>query len=339
MMHAERIAGRCERRPSATRIASGNAQADKRTAEGLQRAVPLYRQAIARDSVYTDAWAGLARALQFAYNWRFQIPGLAPDSVIPLMVRAADRAVELDSGSVLALLAKSQVLRVVDPMNLVPRFEIVRRALKLDSTSVDAWYQLANLWQDSLELHRAIDAYRRAVTIRPTHANSLAFIAFAYCWLRQPDSALVWADSAVKVDPANVLGRQAVAFAHRGRGEWDATRPAYDAVVRLGNGPEQVFGFAGLAELAWRRHDRRAAESILRQATAHADTLNPTIHDAAYLAWGYAQTGQPERALRLLEHFDPRSDKHFQLHLKREPMLDALRALPRFQSLLVGPSQ
>jgi tetratricopeptide (TPR) repeat protein/tRNA A-37 threonylcarbamoyl transferase component Bud32 len=320
-------------------VARGNVLADKRTAEGLQRAVPLYRQAIAQDSVYTDAWAGLARALQFAYNWRFQIPGLAPDSVIPLMVRAADRAVELDSGSVLALLAKSQVLRVVDPMNLVPRFEIVRRALKLDSTSVDAWYQLGNLWQDSLELHRAIDAYRRAVTIRPTHANSLAFIAFAYCWLRQPDSALVWADRAVKVDPENVLGRQAVAFAYRGRGEWDATRPAYDAVVVLGNGPEQVFGFAGLAELAWRRHDRRAAESILRQATAHADTLNPTIHDAAYLAWGYAQTGQPERALRLLEHFAPRSDKHFQLHLKREPTLDALRALPRFQALLVGPGQ
>jgi tetratricopeptide (TPR) repeat protein/tRNA A-37 threonylcarbamoyl transferase component Bud32 len=320
-------------------VARGNAQADKRTAEGLQRAVALYRQAIARDSVYTDAWAGLARALQFANNWRFQIPGLAPDSVIPLMVRAGDRAVELDSNSVLALLAKSQVLRVVDPMNLVPRFEIVRRALKIDSTSVDAWYQFANLWQDSLELHRAIDAYRRAITIRPTHANSLAFMGFVYCWLRQPDSALVWADSAVKVDPANVLARQAVAFAYRGLGQWDSTRTAYDAVVTLGNGPEQAFGFAGLAELAWRRHDRIAANRILRQATAHADTLNPTIHDAAYLAWGYAQTAQPERALRLLEHFDPRSDKHFQLHLKREPTFDALRALPRFQALLVGPGQ
>jgi len=315
-------------------VARGNAQADKRTAEGLQRAVALYEQAIGRDTNYTDAWAGLARALQFAYNWRFQIPGLAPDSVVPLMVRAGDRAVELDSNSVPALLAKSQVLRVVDPTNLVPRFEIVRRALKVDSTSVDAWYQLGNLWQDSLELHRAIDAYRRAVTIRPTHANSLAFMAFVYCWLRQPDSALVWANRAVKVDPANVLGRQAVAFAHRGLGQWDSTRTAYDAVVTLGNGPEQVFGFAGLAELAWRRHDRIAANRILRQATAHADTLNPTIHDAAYLAWGYAQTGQPERALSLLERFEPRSDKHFQLHLQREPMLDALRGLPRFQALL-----
>jgi tetratricopeptide (TPR) repeat protein len=229
--------------------------------------------------------------------------------------------------------AKSLVLRVVDPANLAPRLAILTRALTLDSTSVDAWFQLGSLWQDSLELHRAIDAYRRATTIRP-HANSLGFMAFAYCWLRKPDSALVWADSAVTVDPSNVLARQAVAFAHRGRGEWEASRPAYEAVIRLGNGPEQIFGFAGLAELAWRRNDRSGADSIMRQGAARADTLKPTIHDAAYLAWGYAQTGQPERALRLLERFEPRADKHFQLHLQREPMLDALRTAPRFQALV-----
>ena len=320
-------------------VARGNAQVDRRNSEGVQRAVQLYQQAIARDSDYADSWAGLARALWMANNWRFPIPGLAPDSIVPLMLRAGNRAVDLDSNNVQGLLAKSQVLRAVDPTNLVPRFAIVERALKLDSTSVDAWFQLGSLWQDSLELRRAIDAYRRGTRVRPTHANSVAFMGFVYCWLRQPDSALVWADSAAKIDPANVLARQAVAFAHRGRGEWEATRLAYDAVVRLGNGPEQVFGFAGLAELAWRRHDRSAAENIMRQATAHADTLNPTIHDAAYLAWGYAQTGQPERALRLLERYEPRSDKHFQLHLKREPMLDALRALPRFQALLLGPRQ
>jgi tetratricopeptide (TPR) repeat protein len=210
--------------------------------------------------------------------------------------------------------------------------------LRLDSTLVEAWFLMGNLWQDSLELHRAIDAYRRGTAVRP-HANSLANIAFDYCWLHQPDSALVWADSAVKVDPANVFAREAVAFAHRGRGEWEAARPAYEAVIRLGNGPEQVFGFAGLAELAWRRNERGAAESILRQAIAHADTLKPAPHDAAYLAWGYAATGQPERALSLLERFEPRGDKHFQLHLQREPMLDALRTLPRFRALLERPTR
>ena len=317
-------------------VARVNTQIDRRTSEGVQRAIQIYPHAIARDSNYANAWAGVARALWFANNWRYPIPGLAADSIVPIMVRTSDRAVDLDSSSASVLIAKSLVLRVVDPTNLPPRFALLFRALKLDSTSVDAWFQLGNLWQDSLELHRAVDAYRRGVTIRPTHANSLAFIGFAYCWLGQPDSALVWADSAVKVDPGNVLARQAVAFAHRGRGEWEAARPAYEAVIRLGNGPEQVFGFAGLAELAWRRNERGAAEKILRQAIAHADTLKPAPHDAAYLAWAYAGTNQPERALRLLERYEPRGDKHFQLHLQREPMLDALRPLPRFRALLIS---
>ena len=316
-------------------VARGNTQIDRRNSEGIQRAMELYQQAVARDSNYADAWAGIARALWFANNWRYPIPGLAPDSIVPTMMRASNRAVELDSNSAQVLVAKGQVLRAVDPTNLVPRFAVVERALRLDSTLVEAWYLMGNLWQDSLELHRAIDAYRRGTTVRP-HANSLANIAFDYCWLHQPDSALVWADSAVNVDPANVLAREAVAFAHRGRGEWEAARPAYEAVIRLGNGPEQVFGFAGLAELAWRRNERGAAESILRQAIAHADTLKPAPHDAAYLAWAYAGTNQPERALALLERYEPRGDKHFQLPLQREPMLDALRPLSRFQALLVN---
>jgi tetratricopeptide (TPR) repeat protein/tRNA A-37 threonylcarbamoyl transferase component Bud32 len=320
-------------------VARGNAQLDRRTSDGVQRALQLYQQAVASDSEYAGAWAGVARALWFANNWRSPLPGLASDSVIPLMVRASDRAVELDSANASALVAKSLVLRVVDAANLVPRFALLERALKLDSTSVDSWFLMANLWQDSLELHRAIDAYRRAIAIRPTHANSIAFIAFIYCWLRKPDSALVWADSAVAVDPQNVLARQALAFAHRSLGAWESARPAYEAVIRLGNGPEQIFGYAGLAELAWRRNDRRAAERIVAQAIAHADTLTPAPHDAAYLAWAYAETGQPERALSLLERFEPRGDKHFQLHLQREPMLDALRPLPRFRALLVGGAQ
>jgi tetratricopeptide (TPR) repeat protein len=315
-------------------VARARQQADRRTVDGTQRALQLYQQAIARDSDYVDAWAGIARTLQFALSWQYPVPGLSADSIIPVMVRASNRALELDSNSVQALVSKSQVLRVVDPVNLAPRFEIVNRALKLDSTSVDAWFQLGNLWQDSLELHHAIDAYHRGATIRPRHSNSLAFMAFAYCWLRKPDSALIWADSAARVDPSNVFGRQAVGFARRGLGQWNEARPSYEAVVRVGNGPDQIFGYAGLAELAWRRGDRAAADNLLTRAAASIDTLNPTVHDAVYLAWGYAETDHRERALRLLERFEPVADAHFQLHLLREPMLDTLRSLPRFRALI-----
>ena len=167
--------------------------------------------------------------------------------------------------------------------------------------------------------------------------TSLEFLSLAYLWLRDADSALVWADSAAKIDPAQTLARQTVALSHRERREWDAALPECEAALRIGNGAEQAIPYAGLAELAWRRNDRHAADTLLARAVAWVDALSPALHDAAYLAWGYAATNQSDRALRLLERFQPRDDAHFQLHLHRDPMLDTLRRLPRFRALLRRP--
>ena len=81
--------------------------------------------------------------------------------------------------------------------------------------------------------------------------------------------------------------------------------------------------------------NRMAADSLFARALALADTLHPTVHDAPYIAAGYATLGDTARALRMLERYDPRGDMHFQLHLHCDAGLDPLRGLTRFKALLV----
>jgi serine/threonine protein kinase/tetratricopeptide (TPR) repeat protein len=318
-------------------ITRARTQADRRSAEALQRGIALYRQAIARDSNSADAWAGLARALVFARAWRYPVPGVPVDSILPLVMRAGNRAIEADSGNVEAWLAQAQVMRVVDPTAVAPRLEALQRALRIDSTNAETWYELGNVWMDSLEMRRSIDAHWRAVKLRPTYRNALAFLAYNYLWLRNNDSALVWADSAKRVDPSQIFMRQTMSLVRRERHEWEAARDEYSAVIRIGHGPDQVYGWSGLAELAWRNGDRHAADTLIARAVALADTLHPSVHDAAYIAWGLAETNQRERALGLLERCEPRFDAHFQLHLQRDPTLDKLRSEPRFRAMLRRP--
>ena len=310
------------------------AQRGRRSSVAVARGIELYQQAIARDSGFADAWAGLSRSLQFAINWRYPVPNIARDSLVPVMVRASDRALEADSNSAEAWMARSTVLRMLDGSTAHDRLEAVERALLIDSANAEVWYMMSGVWQDSLENRRAIDALRRAVRINPRHASALGFIAMNYMWLRQTDSAIIWADSAKKVDPVAIWARQARALALRERGNIAEGEREYEAALRLGRGPDQIHAYAGLAEIYFKRGDRQAADTLIRHGVALADTTHPTLHDAAYLAWAFAAIGQSERALRILERYQPRRDMHFQLHLQRDPALDPLRSKPRFTALL-----
>ena len=313
---------------------SARAQTGRRSVMAVSRGIEMYQRAIARDSGFANAWAGLAQALQFAINWRYPVPNIPKDSLMSRMVDASDRALAADSNSAEAWMARAVVLRELDRTTRHDMLDAAMRAMRIDSTDADVWFLISGVWQDSLENRRAIDALRRAVQLNPRHASALGFIALNYVWLRKPDSALSWADSAKKVDPTVIWARQSRGQVLRELGRYSEAENEFLAATRLGNGSDQILGWAGLAEIYYKRGDKHAADTVIAHALTLADTTHPTAHDAAYMAWGFAQTGQPERALRILEAYQPRKDMHFQLHLQRDPPLDPLRSKPRFQALL-----
>jgi len=132
----------------------------------------------------------------------------------------------------------------------------------------------------------------------------------------------------------SVLSRQARGLVLIQQGLVTDAADEFRATVSVGQGPERVWGWTGLAVVAWRRHDRPATDSLMARAIADADTLHPSHHEAIYLAWMYAETGQRKRALDVLERFAEPRHMHFQLHLRQEFTLDSLRREPRFAALL-----
>jgi Tfp pilus assembly protein PilF len=313
----------------------GRYQTDRRTEPSTRRAVALFRAAVERDSNFAEGWAGLARALQQTYLRRYRIPGIGPDSVLPLLIAASERAIEADSSRSYVWIARGLSLRDIEPSSRRNAILAYERAISLDSNNADAWHYSAVAWDDSLEPARALAAWRRVLRIDPTHRQALGFLGQHFNWMRQYDSARFWADSGRRIDPTYFLARLELAIAQLYLRDTAGAAENFRAALRIGMGPDEVNGWVGLADIAVQQKDRRAADTLFARALAIADTLHPALHDAAFMAWGYAALGDNDRAVRVLERFDPRADSHFQLHLHCDPGLDPLRSLPRFQALIV----
>ena len=311
---------------------------DRRTPAGILEAVSAFGAAVARDSNYSPAWAGLAKAYMRAYGRAFALAGMSRDSMLRAAVAAADRALVTDSASADAWVTRAVVSRFVDPTNTTTALRAARRSVELDSTSALGWHTLAIALADSGNLAAGTEHWRRCVRAAPWYTECLAFLGLAYYWHRQYDSAARWTDSAIAVDPNYLLGLTTSGFIALERGDYDQARAHFDAASRLVTDVEAVNALAQSALAEARAGSTREARALLRTADSLAAGYPESAHTVVYVAQAHAALGEVSRAVALLERFRRRRDLHFQIHLRCDPPMDPLRNDRRFQALLLMPS-
>lgn len=120
-----------------------------------------------------------------------------------------------------------------------------------------SWHYSALAWDDSLEPARAVEAWRRAVRIDPTHRLALSFLSQHFNWMHQFDSARVWADSRLRIDPTFLLARQQIALAQLYVRDTIRAAENFRASIRIGKGPDEVPGW--IADSHFQLHLHRDA--------------------------------------------------------------------------------
>jgi TolB-like protein len=313
--------------------ARGRYMADRRNQPAMHRAVALFQDLIARDSTSPYGWMGLARALQAARGWGYAVPGLPRDSMLPALIAAADRAVELSPGNVDLWLMRGEIARAVDPTSRSASLLAFRRAIAADSLSVEAWYRYGLGLEETGDSAAAGEAFRRATDLGPTDAQALSWMALHEFWARRYDAAATWADSAITLDPTLALARFAAGNIAFRRGRLDEADDQGLAAERLSSGPDHQWGRLVRIHVLLARGDSAGARAMVRGAAAVGDSTL-TLHLALALGESFAALGQPDSALAWLSRYQPIRDTHYQLHLRCEPGLDPLRSDPRFQALL-----
>ncbi len=221
---------------------TGRARLRERGA-GVFEAVDLFKAAVARDSMWAPAWAGLADAtsLQVWYDFpQFHDRELPFDETLAEAEQAARRALNLNPRNPTALIALGNIQR--DRYRWAEAEELYLQALDLDPDNAEAHQQYAEFLHKRGRVAEAVRSIDRAAALDPAPVRIYQFVKI----LRKDDrwddveEVLAWAVARgldERFSPLAVWARQAPMARARSEGRYE------DAVDSAPESPADTAGF------------------------------------------------------------------------------------------------
>ncbi len=291
--------------------------------EPLRRAIEFFSQAIALDSTYARAYAGLADSYSLLPAFGDEPPTAAFSKAKP----AAERALALDS-SLAEAHTSLGIIHVFHDWDWAAAGREFSRALALDSSEArtylfQAWYRNGIGDYDG-----ELQDLRTALCLDPTSPVINARSASAFYYTHRYREAEEQLRGAVALDSTNLIARAELGRVICLQGRCAEAIAITPKVIDLQAG----YMGGGVLGYEYARAGRRAdALATLHQLEARARHRYIAPEAFAFIAIGLGDT---TTALDWLERaYQQRS---FYLALLNDPLFDPLRGSPRFQAIVRG---
>ena len=296
---------------------------NKRTADGLKKAIDYFDQAIEKDPNYAQAYSGLADSYALLGDWEYGV--LAPKEAFPRAQAAATKALELDNllGEAHTSLAFSLDLFDWDWQSADREF---RRAIELNPSYATAhhWYawHLSEMGRNS----EALAEMRKAENLDPLSLIISADVAEILLVAHSYDEAIQQSRKTIDMDPN-------FAVAHYELGQVFVQKHMYnEAIAELHKAIELSGGsttctsnLAFAYAVAGRRNE---AVKIMKDLTNRS---NHVFSNAPEIALIYVGLDEKDQAMTWLEKAYA---EHFNPSVLLRPAFDPLRSDPRFKDLV-----
>jgi len=288
--------------------------------QSLPEAIRLFEAAIARDSTWAPAWAGLAQAREvigwYPEAWE-TLPTTAESRYAEFSAlqepaaQAARRALDLDPDNASAHVALGSVLR---NRNVWERSEAeYLRALELDPENAEAYLQYTQLLMDVGRLSEATRLGERAIELDPGVAVSRRVLAAAWLMGGQYEEALAELDRA---DPMR-----------DGTGNLERW---VDATAKLALGRhEEILALPSVGAREFERDPQEVARALQMIRSGNIDDIPEDYMDPAVLM----AFGREDAAAELLLR-QYRVDPILNIGLHWMPLFDPIRDHPAYLAVL-----
>jgi serine/threonine-protein kinase len=292
------------------------------TESDLKRSLDLYHQALAEDSTYARAYAGIADSwVAMADDW------ISPHEAYSKGKEWATKALDLDPSLSEALTVMGKVLGWYE-WDFSGSVVQLKRAIELNPNYAEAHFTLGSVLPCVGQLDRALDSIHRAAELDPLHGEISFWVARFRLYQGDYDGAIAQSRTVLETHPHYYRAYVTMGHAHLQMGDAEAALENYRRAQALeGSVPAyDAFIARGLAITG----DKEKAARIL---TGLVERANDRYIRPEMLAIGYAALGDKDKAITLLQQaLDARSAGL--IYLVADPMYDPLRDDPRFQELV-----
>jgi TolB-like protein/Tfp pilus assembly protein PilF len=298
----------------------------QRTAEGFEQSIALYQQALAIDSDYTAAWAGLANSY---INQAAE--ALRPfEEGYELAREAANQALGIDPEYAEAHVQLGLIAMYYDG-DLAAAGRHHERALALEPTSPDLITNAARLAQSLGRLDEAIALHEYAVFRDPLNPTGHYRLGLGYLWTKRPDEAIASFRTALSVSPGRIGAQYGIGEALLEKGEPE------EALAAMQQEFDEVWRMVGLP-MAY-----RALGLVAESDAALTELIEKYEQEAAYnIAYVLAFRGETDRAFEWLDkavaYHDPGLSR-IAVEMLFANIHDDPRWLPFLESIGKSPEQ
>jgi TolB-like protein len=304
----------------------GRASLGRRTAEGLTRARTAFRAALALDSAYAEAYAGLSNvyALSLAYRYQIGVDGNGYRSA-GLALAMANRAIELDPDLADGYAARGYLAsRSYAPVAQVA--SDCRRAIDLEPGAADVLSWCARVLNQRGEVDAALQAAEQAIALDPQNAGRRLALAYAALARGLYDRAADEAHLAGELEPELMLPR-----AIEARADLLVGRPDRCAAMQLG--PHAGLRATCLYAMGQQEEATSIVDSLVAAVVAGtlADTVYTAVIRAEDLAVYYAWVGDPAASLEWVRRAFDMSPSGIEPRMLESALFDRARADDRFR--------
>jgi len=296
---------------------------NKRTPDGMRKAIEYFQQAIAKDPGYAVAYTGLADA----YNLASFLNAFPPREVMLKAKAAAAKALEIDNGLAEAYVSLAYASFTYD-WDWIAAGSYFQQALALNPSYVrtHAFYPL---YLSSLgRFEEAVATAKNSLDLDPASPAGSHVLAVQLYLSRQFDLAIQQCHKTLEMDPHYAVAYALLGQAYASQGCNREAVPDLHKCLEVSRGGAPALALLGYVHA--RLGERDQALRMLDQLEALSKRSFVT---AFFIALVYAGLEDKDQAFLWLEK--AREEQFNRLaYLKVEALWDPLRSDPRFAELL-----